>query len=75
MLVADIYPARERDTLGMSAAVIAAAVGDIASAEGSFAAITDTLARELTAGDLLVVMGAGDIDGIFGRFSEKGFTI
>lgn len=75
VLVADIYPARERDTLGMSAAVIAAAVGACASAEGSFAAITDTLARELAAGDLLAVMGAGDIDGIFGRFSEKGFTI
>ena len=59
----------------MSAAVIARAVGERASAEGSFDAIAATLSRELSAGDLCVVMGAGDIDRLFGRFSKKDFTL
>lgn len=75
VLVADIYPARERDTLGMSAAVLAAAVGERATAEGGMDALAATLSRELRAGDLCVVMGAGDIDRLFARFSKKDFTL
>ena len=75
VIVADIYPARETDTLGMSAAGLAAGTGAQATYEGGISDITAALARELTPGDLVVVMGAGDIDRIFGEFSKKHFTL
>ncbi|MBQ2773529.1 MAG: UDP-N-acetylmuramate--L-alanine ligase [Clostridia bacterium] len=75
VIVADIYPARETDTLGMSAAGIAAGVGAHAAYVGGLSDITATLVRELAPGDLVVVMGAGDIDRIFGEFSKKHFTL
>ena len=75
VLVADIYPARETDTLGMSAAGLAAGTGAHAAYVGGLSDITATLARELLPGDLVVVMGAGDIDRIFGEFSKKHFTL
>ena len=74
VLIANIYAARERDPLGMSAAVLAAAVGARATPDGTFDAIAATLARERRAGDVCVVMGAGDIDRLFARFSKKDFT-
>lgn len=75
VLVAEIYPARETDTKGMSAAVLAAGIGERASAPGDLAQIAAALLSELTPGDLAVVMGAGDIDRLFGEFSEKHFTL
>lgn len=75
VIVADIYPARETDTLGMSAAGLAAGTGEHAAYVGGLSDITATLARELAPGDLVVVMGAGDIDRIFGEFSKKHFTL
>ncbi len=75
VLVADIYAAREADTLGMSAAVLAEGIGAHAAFVGGLSDITATLAGELLPGDLLVVMGAGDIDRIFGEFSKKHFTL
>ena len=75
VLVADVYPARETDTKGMSAAVIAHGVGDAATAPGALPAIAAALLAELTPGDLAVVMGAGDVDRLFGEFSEKHFTL
>jgi UDP-N-acetylmuramate--alanine ligase len=67
VLVAEIYAARENDTLGMSAAALAAGVGERASAPGNLSAIAATLSRELEAGDLCIVMGAGDIDRLFAK--------
>lgn len=75
VIVADIYPAREVDTLGMSAAGLAADIGGHAAYVGGISDITAVLVRELAPGDLLVVMGAGDIDRIFGEFSKKHFTL
>lgn len=75
VLVADIYAAREKDTLGMSAAVLAEGIGTHAAPGGSFADMAARLEGELMPGDLLVVMGAGDIDRIFGEFSKKHFTL
>lgn len=75
VFVAPIYAARERDTLGMCDAVIARGIGEKAVAPGSIAAIAVALRAELAPGDLALVMGAGDIDRIFGEFSGKGFTI
>jgi UDP-N-acetylmuramate--alanine ligase len=75
VLVAPIYPARETDIRGMSAARLAAGVGDAAAAPGGFAEIATSLLTELEPGDLAVVMGAGDIDRLFEEFSEKHFTL
>ncbi len=75
VLVAEIYAARETNRLGMSAEVLAAGVGEGATAPGDFSAIAATLMAELAPGDLAVVMGAGDIDRLFGEFSGKHFTL
>lgn len=74
VFVADIYPARETDTLGQSGERLAAAVGEKASYVGGIPAIAAALKRELAPGDLLLVMGAGDIDRIFAEFSAGLFT-
>lgn len=75
VFIADIYAAREKDTLAMSAARLAEGVGDRATYAGGLADTAAALTRELMPGDLLVVMGAGDIDRIFGEFSKKHFTL
>lgn len=74
VIVTDIYPARETDTKGMSGALLAAGVGSAASYAGSFAAAADLLRQELSPLDLVVVMGAGNVNRIFAEFGEKGFT-
>ena len=65
VLLADIYAARETDTLGVSSADVAAAINADQPGKaryfGSFAEIEDCLRRELAAGDLVLTMGAGDI--------------
>ena len=75
VLIADIYAAREKDTLGMSAARLASGVGEKATYAGGISDTAAALARELLPGDLLLVMGAGDIDRIFAEFSKKHFTL
>ena len=65
VVIADIYPARETDTLGMSAEVLADAVGDKAVAISGFAAIAAHLLSSCQARDVVLVMGAGDIFRIF----------
>ena len=73
--IAPIYTARETDAMGMSAARLAAGVGECATAADAFAQIAQGLLSELIPGDLVVVMGAGDIDRLFAEFSEKHFTL
>lgn len=75
VLIAPIYAARETDTKGMSAAGLAAGVGERADAPGDLAQIAKALLAELIPGDFVVVMGAGDIDRLFGEFSQKHFTL
>jgi UDP-N-acetylmuramate-alanine ligase len=41
----------------------------------TLAAIATALGAEVSPGDLVVVMGAGDIDRIFGEFLGKHFTL
>ena len=69
VFVTDIYPARETETLGMSGEKLAAAVGEKATYAGDLAAVAAAVKRELSQGDLLLVMGAGDVDRIFAEFS------
>jgi UDP-N-acetylmuramate--alanine ligase len=60
-LVLPVYPARERqeDFPGVGAALIAAD-----EHPASFEEARDLLAGELAEGDLCLVMGAGDVDGL-----------
>lgn len=75
VIVADIYPARETDTLGMSAALLAQSIGPSAAYVGGFSEIVRTLIGEITAGDTVLVMGAGDIDRLFGQICANHFTL
>lgn len=63
-IIADIYAAREQDTGMVSAAGLAAAI-DGGCYVGDFKRIVTFLRRELKEGDVLVVMGAGDIYKMF----------
>jgi len=64
-IIADIYAAREPDTGIVSAGKLAAAV-EGGRYEGDMADIVEFLRGELKCGDVLVVMGAGDIYKMFG---------
>ena len=64
-IIADIYAAREPDTGIVSASKLAAAV-DGGRYEGDMAHIVEYLRGELRRGDVLIVMGAGDIYKMFG---------
>ena len=75
VIVADIYPARETDTLGMSAALLAKEIGACAVFVGGLGEIARTLGEELSAGDTAVIMGAGDIDRLFGQICANHFTL
>ena len=75
VIVADIYPARERDTLGMSAALLAKHIGAHAAYVGGFSEIAHTLFAEISPGDTVLVMGAGDVDRLFGQICANHFTL
>ena len=67
LVMAEIYPARETDTLGMSSKLIAEAVNNMAGAVDkalyfpSFGEIEDFLIKNCSPGDLVITMGAGDV--------------
>ena len=63
--VADIYPARETDNLGISGKTLAIRIGDKAEYVSGFENIARELNSMLREGDILVVMGAGDIYKVF----------
>ena len=75
VIVADIYPARETDTLGMNAALLAQRIGQKAAYVGGFSQIARTLLAEIAPGDTVLVMGAGDIDRLFGQICANHFTL
>lgn len=64
VIVADIYPARETDTLGITPEGLAERI-DGACAVHGFENIASALRSELSEGDIAVVMGAGDIWRVF----------
>ncbi len=62
--LAKIYPAREKDTLGMSSELLAAALraeGTEACAFDSFEALEEKLLQTSRSGDMWITMGAGDV--------------
>ena len=65
LFVADIYPARETDNLGISGETLALRVGDKAEYISGFENIAKELNSSLYPGDVLVVMGAGDVYRVF----------
>ncbi len=74
VVVLDVYPARERaeDHPGVSGLLIAEAAAEAAGGRpvywlGTFAAAEPVLAEMLQAGDVCVVMGAGDVDALARR--------
>ena len=58
---ADIYAAREQNVFGVSSKGLAEAIGDSAEYCGSFSCVAEALKRDAQEGDLVIVMGAGDI--------------
>ncbi len=65
VIFVDIYAAREINTFGVSSEGLAGRVGERASYAGSFSEAADILSRELSEGDVAVVMGAGDVWRVF----------
>ena len=64
VVLADIYAARETDTLGISSADIASRIEKLGSEVHyfpSFEEIEAFLLKNCSTGDLLITMGAGDI--------------
>ncbi len=62
VLIADIYPSRETDTLGIHARDLAAAMGLPASYAGSVDETTRRLRDILRTGDVVITLGAGDVN-------------
>ncbi len=64
MILADIYPARETDTLGVSSRDIAERIREMGGNVHyfpSFDEIETFILENCSTGDLLITMGAGDI--------------
>ncbi|MBQ9760844.1 MAG: UDP-N-acetylmuramate--L-alanine ligase, partial [Clostridia bacterium] len=58
---ADIYAAREQNIYGVSSAQLAERIGERASYCDSFRSLAKTITEEAREGDLVIIMGAGDI--------------
>ena len=65
VFVADIYPARETDDLGISGKTLAFRIGDKAEYAPNLEFVASELKSMLYPGDALVVMGAGNIYRLF----------
>ena len=67
----DIYSARETDTLGVSAELIAKMVGKKAVYTGSFEATAKAILNDIRENDTVIIMGAGDIYKVFDYLEDK----
>ena len=65
VLLCDVYAAREIDDGTVSSALLAEAIGERAVYCGNIESTARALRNELRAGDLAIVMGAGDIYKVF----------
>lgn len=70
-IIYKIYPARETDTLGMSAALLAKQLGNRGLSIEDFDEIADFLRKNVRSGDAVMVMGAGDVYELFERLELK----
>ena len=60
-MLIDIYAARETDTCGVSSRMLAASIGDKASYCPAPTAAAELILKEAEPGDVIVIMGAGDV--------------
>ncbi len=74
VFITEIYAAREKDRMGMSGARLAAGIRGAAYV-GDFTAAAAAVTAAVAPGDVVVVMGAGDVARIFRKFSPKHFTL
>ena len=65
VLVLPIFPARETDDLGVSNWTLAREIGETATAIPDFETAANEMKKAARPGDVTVVMGAGDVNGIF----------
>ena len=65
VILVDIYAAREKNVYGVSSELLAEMLGESASYAQSFADAAELVSRELRAGDVCIVMGAGDVYKVF----------
>ena len=72
VLVLPIFPARETDDLGVSNGTLARAIGESASAVDGFPEAAEQMKNAARPGDVLVVMGAGDVYKIFDYLGSSG---
>ncbi len=70
---ADIYAAREQNIFGVSAERLAEKIGPKAEYCGSFTRIAEALMRDVQEGDLVIVMGAGDIYKVYDLLDLQSF--
>jgi UDP-N-acetylmuramate--alanine ligase len=69
--LADIYAAREQNVYGVSSEMLAKRIGEKAVYCGSFEALAERLQGEARCGDLVIVMGAGDIFRVYDLLELK----
>ena len=65
VLFADVYAAREKNIYGVTSKTLANLIGEKALYCGSFASVADAIKSDAQEGDLVLVMGAGDIFKVF----------
>ncbi len=71
VLLADVYAAREQNIYGVTSETLARRIGERATYCDSFAAVAETLTAVSRPGDLIIVMGAGDIFHVFDLLELK----
>ncbi len=65
VLLADIYAAREQNVYGVTSEHLADRIGERARYCGALPSVASAILSEAREGDLVLVMGAGDIDRLF----------
>ena len=65
VFMVDIYAAREQNVYGVSSETLAGMIGENARYCGDFASTAAAIKEEAREGDLVIVMGAGDIFRVF----------
>ena len=76
VLLAPLYAAGEAPIPGISSEALAAAVRRLApqlpvDVSSSLDELADAVARHSRAGDLVLAMGAGDVNGLWGRLQQR----
>ena len=67
----DIYAAREQNLYGVSSCLLAESIGEKATYCESFSCLAKALSKDVGEGDLVIIMGAGDIFHVFEQLDLK----